>query len=130
MPTFVDGKDDLDAYLERFERYATKEGWKKDEWADDLSALLTGDALYVYSKLAISDARNYNKLKEAILKRYQLTEEGFRTKFRESRPEIGESSGQYITRLGNYLTRWMNLLDVKETYDDLRRLFIMEQFMS
>ena len=29
LPTFVDGKDDLDAYLQRFERFAETAKWKK-----------------------------------------------------------------------------------------------------
>ena len=39
---FVDGKDDLDAYLQRFERFAETAKWKKDGWASKLSALLSG----------------------------------------------------------------------------------------
>ena len=31
LPAFVDGKDDLDAYLARFERTATSNGWARDE---------------------------------------------------------------------------------------------------
>ena len=34
----------------------------------------------------------YDKLKEALLKRFQLTEEGFRTKFCSSTPEMGNST--------------------------------------
>ena len=30
---FVNGKDDLDNYLLRFERYATVAYWEKDSWA-------------------------------------------------------------------------------------------------
>ena len=88
LPVFIDGKDDLDAYLERFERYATTQEWKKEDWATDLSALLTGKALGVYARLSVDDAVDYDKVKEALLKRYQLTEEGFRVKFRESQPEF------------------------------------------
>ena len=29
LPSFVDGKDDLDAYLQRFERFAETAKWKK-----------------------------------------------------------------------------------------------------
>jgi len=29
LPSFVDGKDDLDAYLQRFERFATTAKWIK-----------------------------------------------------------------------------------------------------
>ena len=64
LPVFVDGKDDLDAYLERFERYAKNQGWKDDEWATDLSALLTGKALGVYSRMSAKDAVQYDRLKK------------------------------------------------------------------
>ena len=45
LPSFVDGKDDLDAYLRRFERFAETAKWKKDGWASKLSALLSGRVL-------------------------------------------------------------------------------------
>ena len=47
LPSFVDGKDDLDAYLQRFERFATTAKWEKTGWASKLSALLSGRALEV-----------------------------------------------------------------------------------
>ncbi|CAH3034503.1 unnamed protein product, partial [Porites evermanni] len=52
LPSFVDGKDDLDAYLQRFERFATIAKWEKTGWASKLSALLSGRALEVYSRLS------------------------------------------------------------------------------
>ena len=47
LPHFVDGKDDLDSYLLRFERYATVANWPQTNWATQLSALLSGKALGV-----------------------------------------------------------------------------------
>ena len=32
LPSFVDGKDDLNAYLQRFERFAETAKWKKKRW--------------------------------------------------------------------------------------------------
>ena len=52
-----------------------------------LSALLSGTALDVYARLSSDDAVKYEVVKTALLKRYSLTEEGFRSKFRNSRPE-------------------------------------------
>ena len=49
LPGFVDGKDNLDSYLLRFERYATVAGWERSDWATLLSPLLSGRALDVYS---------------------------------------------------------------------------------
>ena len=48
LPSFVDGKDDLDAYLQRLDRFAVTNKWKKTGWASKLSALLSGRALEVY----------------------------------------------------------------------------------
>ena len=81
LPMFNDDKDELDAYLQRFERYATEQGWKQKNWALNLSALLSGKALDVYSTLPIDEAQDYAKLKLALLRKYNLTEEGYRTKF-------------------------------------------------
>ena len=48
LPSFVDGKDDLDAYLWRIERFATTAKWDRTGWATKLTALLSGRALDVY----------------------------------------------------------------------------------
>ena len=67
LPVFVDGKDELDSYLLRFERFAAVNEWKREHWVTSLSALLTGRALEVYSRLSDRDAVNYDRLKEALL---------------------------------------------------------------
>ena len=55
LPSFVDGKDDVDAYLQRFERFAATAKWEMTGWASKLSALLSGRALEVYSRLSDPD---------------------------------------------------------------------------
>lgn len=50
LQVFEDGKDDLGAYIERFERFAKIAEWPSDDWAVSLGALLTGKALEVYSR--------------------------------------------------------------------------------
>ena len=130
LPSFCDGKDNMDAYLKRFERFAKNANWPVEEWATNLSTLLQGRALEVYSRLSTEDANDYNTLRDALLKRYQLTEEGFRQKFRNSKQEIGETAGQFVIRLNNYLVRWMELAKVKPTFEGLRDLMLREQFLS
>src|SRR6218665_2428220 len=78
LPPFEDGKDNMDAYLRRFEKYATIRKWEKQEWAVYLSALLKGRALDVYARMPPEQYDNYEALKNALLKRYEMTEEGFR----------------------------------------------------
>ena len=131
LPTFQEGKDDMDAYFLRFERYATAKGWNKEtEWAINLSTLLTGKGLELYSALGDEDANNYTLLKEAILKRYELTEEGFKTKFRSAKPDTSETPAQFITRITNYLNRWVELSGTNKDYDGLVDLLLREQFIK
>ena len=63
LPTFVDGKDDLDAYLQRFERFAETVKREKTGWASKLSALLSGHALEVYLRLSEEAAKDYHMTK-------------------------------------------------------------------
>ena len=78
LPSFTDEKDELDSYLLRFERYAENASWEKDTWAIKLSALLTGRAMDVYTRMSDADASDYDKLKKALLTRYNYTEDGYR----------------------------------------------------
>ena len=71
--------DQMDSYIQCFERYARPSQWREDDWA----ALLTGSALQAYSRLSEDDALNYPELKTNLLKRYNLTGEGYRRKFRK-----------------------------------------------
>ncbi|XP_072179686.1 uncharacterized protein [Diadema setosum] len=130
LPPFYAEKDDLDAYLQRYERYARSQEWPQEEWAINLSALLTGSALEVYARLSAADADNYKVLKAALLKRFQLTAESFRQKFLTCRPENGESGHQYATRLESYLERWIELSGTAFTFDGLKDLLLRGQFVE
>ena len=52
----------MNAYLERFERYVKVQGWRKEEWAVSLSALLAGKGLEVLTWMAAEDVNDYDKL--------------------------------------------------------------------
>ena len=64
LPQFIDGQDNLDSYLQRFERFAKSNKWNESICATSLSALLTGKALDVYSRMSETAAVDYKELKE------------------------------------------------------------------
>ncbi|XP_061837516.1 uncharacterized protein [Nerophis lumbriciformis] len=65
--TKLSGEDDVEAYLELFERTAAREKWPVAEWGSILAPFLTGEAQRVCSDLALADAQDFKKLKKAIL---------------------------------------------------------------
>ena len=129
LPVFDDKQDNIDSYMDRFERFATVMKWKKSEWATILSCLLTGKSLEVYTRLSDNDATSYDKIKAALRKRYNLTEEGYRLKFRKSEPEESENPTQFVTRITKYLEKWMETAKSTD-YEKLKILLIKEQFLN
>ena len=127
IPAFNEGKDEMDSYLLRFERYETAQKWEPDTWATGLSALLQGKALDVYALMPKEDALNYDKIKVALLKRYELTEEGFKRKYKKCRPENGETFQQFTTRMKSYFTRWIDMARLEKSNEGLQDLILREQ---
>ena len=130
LPSYVDGKDNLDEYLLRFERYASVAKWNRSTWATQLSPLLMGKAVEIYNRLSPEEAMDYERLKVALLERYDFTESGYREKFREARPEGHESPSQFIFRLKNYFTKWVELAEVEQTFIGVVDLIVREQFTN
>ena len=78
LPLFSDEKDDLDAYLIRFERACAAFEIRPAFWSTQLARLLQGRSLDVYQRLPAEEVDNYESLKTQLLKRFHLTEGGYR----------------------------------------------------
>ena len=75
-----------------------------------ISALLLGQVLEVYYWLSEKAATDYDRVKLALIKRYVLTEDGYRQRFRASKPEVDENPEQFIVQLDTYLLSCLELL--------------------
>ena len=73
---------------------------------------------------------DYERLKLALLKRYDFTEFGYRRRFHDAKPEGQESPGQFIVRSKNYVTKWVKLAKVEESFDGVVELMVQEQFTN
>ena len=91
---------------------------------------MSGRALEVYSRLSEEAAQDYDRVKLALMKRYDLTEDGYRRKFRASQPEVNESPEQFIVRLDRYLLRWLELSNTERSFKGLKDLIVKEQFID
>ena len=66
-------------------------GVREDRWAFKLAPQLTGRAQQAYAALNADDAVKYEEVKAAILRRYDISEETYRQRFRTTK-ERGEAS--------------------------------------
>ena len=99
-------------------------------WAAYLSALLKGRALDVYDRLSTEDAADYDKLKDALLKNFDMTERGFRKRFRYSRPERLETFIQFSSRLCSYLNKWLTMAKVEKSFEAVCDFMARDQFLE
>ncbi|XP_021341977.1 uncharacterized protein LOC110442615 [Mizuhopecten yessoensis] len=120
----------MDAYLRRFETFARSQQWEEVKWAIGLSTLLKGKALEVFARLAPEQALSYAEIKAALLQRFDYTEDGFRKRFRDCGVESSETFVQFVMRIENYLTRWIEMAKCDRTFGELADLILREQLLS
>jgi len=103
---------------------------EKGDTDDLFSCFLKNKALDVQAWLPKKQANHYDSLKDALLKRYCMTEEGYKHRFYSSKAEVGQSSRQFITRLDSYIDRYIELAGVEKTFEGLRTLAVREQYLT
>ena len=81
----------MESYLDMFERVAAQQEWAKETWATQLAGLLSRDALDSYSSLAPASAKEYDLVKAAILKCYDVNAETYQQRFRMETRKVTES---------------------------------------
>ena len=62
----------VDKYFPQFEKIAANLKWPREFWPTLLQSVLIGKAAEVYSALSLAESSDYDKVKDAILKAYQL----------------------------------------------------------
>ena len=131
LPYFIDSKDKMDNYLSglRSTQQLTV-NWDTTLWATYLSALLKGRTLDVYDRLPNEDVANYNKLKEALLKNFDMTERGFRKVFLYSWPEKSETFIQLSSRPNSYFNKWLTMAKFERSYKAICDFMARDQFLE
>ena len=130
LPKFEEEKDNFDAYIARFERMAESQKWPKEQWALGLTTLLSGRALDTVQRMDSGEMLDYTKVKETLMNKFRLTTEGFRYKFRNTKPEKDDSPEQFSAKIGNLLNRWIELSHIEKTFEGLYDLIKREQFLN
>ena len=69
---------EVDKYFAHFEKVADSLNWPKESWVLLLQSVLVGKAQEIYGSLSVEQSSNYEHVKEAILKAYELVPEAYR----------------------------------------------------
>ncbi len=126
IPRFEEG-DDIEQYLTTFERLATAYRWPREDWAVYLVPYLSGKARSAYVAMDMNQAMDYDRVKEAILIKYEINEEEYRRRFREPDVRPGETPRELYTRLKDLFNKWIR--PATKTIDEVCEILVLEQFL-
>ena len=119
--------DDIEAYLLVFERLMKAYELKKERWAFKLAPYLTVKVQQAYAALGADDAAEYEKVKVAILRRYDVNEETYRRRFRSTSKKQGETNRELVNRLDDLVNKWMQEC---KTIEEVKDEVIREQVVN
>ncbi len=120
---------DPDTFFILFERIAEARAWPSKERTLLLQCVLTGRAQEVYSALSLSDCKEYDIVKAAVLKAYELVPEAYRQKFRTLSRGVNEAHVEFSRELTTVFNRWCITSEVT-TFEELSNLIVLEQFKN
>ena len=125
--TRLSDRDDIEAYLLTFERMMEAYEVNRARWVYKLAPQLTGKAQQAYAALPADEAKDYDKLKAAILRRFNINEETYRRRFKFAKLKTGETPRELVTRLRDLASKWgRDCLTVQDVFD----IMIKQQLMS
>ena len=117
---------DVDNYFILFERVATTLKWPKNMWTVMLQCVLTGKAQEVYDALSEEVSLDYEQVKVAILRAYELVPEAYRQRFRGLKKNDCQAYVEFAREKEVLFERWCSSTGVK-SLEDLKALLLMEE---
>ena len=93
-------------YFAHFEKVADSLNLPKESWELLLQSVLVGKAQEIYGSLSVEHSSNYEHVKEAILKAYELVPEAYRQKFRNYLKYDSKTHVEFAREKDNLFNRW------------------------
>ncbi|KAK7916076.1 hypothetical protein WMY93_011837 [Mugilogobius chulae] len=119
--------EDIEHYLTTFERIATACQWPHEEWALHLAPLLNGRARAAYVAMDITETMDYDKVKKAVLEKFEISAETYRVRFRSSVVREDESPKELQSRLKDLFDKWTTPRE--KTKEQIGDAIVLEQFL-
>ena len=119
---------EVDKYFAHFEKVADSLNWPKESWVLLLQSVLVGKAQEIYGSLSVEQSSNYEHVKEAILKAYELVPEAYRQKFRNYLKYDSKTNVEFAREKENLFNRWCHSKEIGQDFKKLKQMVLLEEF--
>lgn len=127
LPKF--NEKDPDVFFSLFENVAADRGWSESDQTLLLQSVLVDKAQEAFVALSATDRREYEKVKKAVLKSYELVPEAYRLRFRNWKKGDRQTYTEVARELNTHFNRWCAAVGVT-TFEQLSNLIVLEQFRN
>lgn len=125
IPVFRD--NEVDSYFNVFERIAVALQWPPEVWTLLLQCKMHGKAQDAMAALPVEDSLDYETVKKAILRAYELVPEAYRQKFRGHKKTSAQTYVEFAREKGTLFDKWCATCKVSD-FNALRELILLEDF--
>ena len=115
----------MDKYF--LHKVASSLAWPKEVWTLLLQSALLGKAREAYS---VDQSSDYDIMKSAVLRVYELVPEAYRLKFRSSRKNESQTYVKFARDKETLFDLWCVSKEVQKEFGKLRQLVLMEEFKN
>jgi hypothetical protein len=126
VPPF--SEKEVDKYFLHFEKVATSLNWPKGYWPILLQSVFVGKAQEAYNTLTIEQSSDYEVVKSTVLKTYELVPEAYRQKFRNIRPNHGQTYLEFAREKQSLFNRWLTSIHCGSDFEKLTQAILLEEF--
>ena len=119
---------EVNKYFAHFEKVADSLNWPKESWVLLLQSVLVGKAQEIYGSLSVEQSSNYEHVKEAILKAYELVPEAYRQKFRNYLKYDSKTHVEFAREKENLFNRWCHSKEIGQDFKKLKQMVLLEEF--
>ncbi|XP_040067028.1 uncharacterized protein LOC120840506 [Ixodes scapularis] len=122
--------EDIGLFLVNFERTCEKMKFQRETWSQKLLTLLPCEAADVIARLSKEEADDYVKVKAALLKKYRLSTEAFRQRFRHATRKPTQSWPEFAYNLKADLVEWLKRAGAHGDHDKVLECVATEQLFT
>ncbi len=122
-------ESEVDTYFTVFERIAATLKWPQNVWPLLLQCKLVGKAQEVCSALTLEQSLDYDAMKNAVLRAYELVPEAYRQKFRSLVKTPSKTFVEFARDKANLFDKWCAANKV-DTFEQLKELILLEEFKN
>ena len=126
VPPF--NENEVDKHL--FEKLANDFDWPSNKNTILLQSVLKGKTSEVYLAMKPEQTSNYQTVKEAILKAYELVPEAYRQKFRNFTKEADKTHVEFAREKERLFDRCCMSEKISTNFNSLKEMILLEEFKS